>query len=355
KNSENRNQLLKETDSEYGGNCLYWAVQNNNIEAVEYLLGFAEVEVNAVDNEGNTIFMAAMRPVVQNFVQIMDPYGRVKFYYPPENSKKMVRMLFEANNDFVNCCSRSNESALLVAMDGQCLDVIKLLVQLGCRVNHISSSGESVLHRAALNLRVDVIRYLQLDTDCDLLLCDGNGWLPCSVFIQKILLIGKIGEKLVDFGISFLLATLKQPAESLQRCSLKDLSRILNSLFDEIKSCKPRIIWAQQIQNVEKKMRSFVLILFVAAVMPIAMGLDIGKLIAAIGPLIEKVKCAAPCIAEEADSVKSCDIGPLKALCLRIDDIVKNSMKCLNECRVERNLRILLVKIVKDICHTAYN
>ncbi|KAJ6649307.1 hypothetical protein Bhyg_04541 [Pseudolycoriella hygida] len=105
----------------------------------------------------------------------------------------------------------------------------------------------------------------------------------------------------------------------------------------------------------EKKMRFFVLIFLVAAVMPMAMGVDIGKLLAAIGPLIKKAKCAAPCIAEAADNVKSCDNGPLKALCLSIDDIVQSSKGCLKKCGVGKKMTKSTAGFLKQLCDVAHN
>ena len=209
-NRELRQQYFGLTDKTFGRNCLHWALHYNDIGMVKHLLTFKELDVNALDNSGETIFMAALKYVPQR-----SSNGIMMEFCPKEPVIEMIKLLLEVNSDFINWCSSiKQQSPLQVAMQGQSLDVIKLLIQLGSDVNH-KSIGSSVLHEAAEHLRMDVIRYLLDETHCDPLVADKHGLPPCYVFVNKVITKGLIDRETMDFCQLFLLNTYKSPVESV--------------------------------------------------------------------------------------------------------------------------------------------
>lgn len=203
-----RKELLKLTTA-YGSNCLHMAVSNGHQECTRYLLTTKELEICTKDRKGYTAFHLACRKL---------PLYRPSYFHLPILSIKMIKMLFDANNDFVNCCSDDHVSPLQSAVEHHHLDVVKFLIDLGATVNHKDSRGSTVLHTAASATirRVECVRYLLYETNCDPSVRDQFGWLACCKFVRGLLVNRLPSNEEIQFGVEFLVFTYESPAETIE-------------------------------------------------------------------------------------------------------------------------------------------
>ncbi|PHH90725.1 hypothetical protein CDD83_2830 [Cordyceps sp. RAO-2017] len=79
-------------------------------------------------------------------------------------------------------------------------------------------------------------------------------------------------------------------------------------------------------------------------------GLDIGKLLGGLKPLLKKAKCVAPAVIKAADGLKCDGKGPLGTLCGSVDHIVKESEGAIKKCGVDKSTTGTVTKVLKDLC-----
>lgn len=210
----NRWRLLRLTNP-YGWNCLHFAAYNGAVEFIRYLLTLTELEVNAKDRRGITAFHRALqRQRSTNMIE--DQHGQQILIYEPEPTIEILTMLFKVNHNFINCCDTYNVSPFRTALAYHHLDVVKLLIDFGSSVNHKSKQVSSELHTAASVRRIDCLRYLLYETDCDPSMPDGHGWLACCKFVKSIILHRTPTKEEIDFAVEFMLISYDTPSEMAQ-------------------------------------------------------------------------------------------------------------------------------------------
>ncbi|KAM4060546.1 hypothetical protein HRG_001897 [Hirsutella rhossiliensis] len=79
-------------------------------------------------------------------------------------------------------------------------------------------------------------------------------------------------------------------------------------------------------------------------------GLDIGKLLGGLKPLLKKAKCVAPAIIKSANGLKCDGKGPLDTLCGNIETIAKESERDIKKCGIENSTVGTVTKVLKDLC-----
>lgn len=207
---ESRKHLLRVTDA-VGNNCLHLVVIRKNADCLRYLLTFKELDINARNRRGLTIFEEIFNS--QFNAGILSYRNDLR----PEAMIEIVKMLFELNNDFINSPIEGYYGSPLIAAIGAChIDVVKLLINLGASVNYRNRFGNTALDMAARLCRIDCIRYLLDETDCDPNLSGiMTGWVPCCTFIRQICSTNPSREQ-VEFSVEFLLLTFKEPAETTE-------------------------------------------------------------------------------------------------------------------------------------------
>lgn len=67
------------------------------------------------------------------------------------------------------------------------LDIVQLLIANNASVNKQDLDGDTALHIAAINIHLEVIRYLIYDTDCDVTIQNKNGKTACMILYAKLL------------------------------------------------------------------------------------------------------------------------------------------------------------------------
>lgn len=211
---KNRSRLLRLTNP-YGWNCLHFAAYHGSVEFVRYLLTLPELEINAKDRRGITAFHRALQRQ-RSTNMITDADGQQIVLYEPTPTIEILTMLFEVNNRFINCCDTYNVSPLRTALAYHHLDVVKLLIDFGSAVNHKNNQGSSELHIVAAVRRLDCVRYLLFEMDCDPSIPDGNGWLACCKFVKSILLNRPPTKEEIDFSVEFMFLSYDEPAETVQ-------------------------------------------------------------------------------------------------------------------------------------------
>lgn len=211
--SKSRTELLQLTEAN-GWNCLHWAAYHIDVEWMRYLLTLKELDVNARNHFGDTAFHIALQPRSDILGHSERPC------YPPRPYLEMIKMLFEVNNDFVNCCDESDISPLQVAIKFHHFDVVKWLIDVGSSINHKNRNGTSVLHTATFQRRVDCIRYILYKSDCDPNIANVDGWLACCAFVRELLIRQIPSKEQIEFCAEFLLFTYKSPSETVEICFL---------------------------------------------------------------------------------------------------------------------------------------
>lgn len=157
-----------------GWNCLHRVVERNRIECTKYLLSFKELDTTAETYEGETALQIACSS--------------------PKTSIDIILMLLEANNDLVNYVNNENVGPLQSAIMSNRLDIVKVLIDYGAKVNWQDFDGEGALHIAARTRRVDCIRYLLYETDCDTSILNKHAKTACFIYFISLL------TKAIDFG-----------------------------------------------------------------------------------------------------------------------------------------------------------
>lgn len=208
--SETRKRLLRLTNP-YGWNCLHFAAYYGHVEFIRYLLTLKELDTTLKDRRGMTAFHRALQRQ-RNANMIADPHGQQILIYQPEPTIQILKMLFEVNNNFINCCDTYNVSPLRTALSYHHLDVVKLLIDFGSSVNHKNKHGSSELHIAAFLRRVDCIRYLLYETYCDPSIPDAHGWLAVCKFIKSLVLNRIPSVEEIKFCVEFSWLSFENPA-----------------------------------------------------------------------------------------------------------------------------------------------
>lgn len=205
-----RNELLRQKGRK-GWNCLHWAVHYGDDARTRFLLKIMEEkDVTAKDADGQTAFKIACCPLAG----IDEPND----FDSPEPTAEIIKMLFQENNNFINCCDNQNVSPLQCAIKYKHIDVVKLLIDLGALVNHKSGDGvfKSVLHTAATYAREDVIRFLLNRKDCDWSERDCSKHSPCCYYFYNLFDSTSTSNDQIELAHELMLTTYKSPKETLE-------------------------------------------------------------------------------------------------------------------------------------------
>lgn len=151
--------------------CLHHAVKSGSVECIKFLLTINEIDTLAETFEGETALHIAC--TIANV------------------SIEIVSMLVEANPDLVLFVNNEEVDLLQCAIIRNRLDIVKLLIANGAPVNKQDLDGDTALHIAAIELELDVIRYLLYETSIDSTICNESGKSACFLLFAKLLEIVK--------------------------------------------------------------------------------------------------------------------------------------------------------------------
>lgn len=199
-----RSKFLQITDGS-GWNCLHWSAWHRDVECTRYILSLNELDVNAKDVSGRTVLHIALTP------QTMFQDDRGLDVFRPDLPFELVKMLLDAcNNDNVD--TRPSEYAMMSMSHS--FDVVKFLIDFGHLKGHCSGH---FWHCAAINRRVDCMRYLLYTINQDPQIRNPMGWQACFVFFQNYLRDAAVLiRKETEFGVELLSVTCKSPAKTVE-------------------------------------------------------------------------------------------------------------------------------------------
>ncbi|KAJ6650100.1 Ankyrin repeat and SOCS box protein 3 [Pseudolycoriella hygida] len=168
-------------------NCLHHAVKSGSVDCVKFLLKFKELDTFAETFEGETgnnrRFLKLYRYVENNSIYLALHIACVV----PNISYEIVSLLIEANADLVNFVNNEEVDLLQCAAARGRLDIVKLLINNGAQVNYQDLDGDTALHIAALELHLEIIRYLLVETDADVTIRNLAGYTACYLLFTKLL------------------------------------------------------------------------------------------------------------------------------------------------------------------------
>lgn len=199
-----RSAFLRITDGN-GWNCLHWSAWHRDIECTRYILSLNELDVNAKDVRGKTFLHIALTP------QTMFQNDRGRDVFRRDLPLELVKMLLDAcNND--NMDTSPSEYAMMSMSHS--FDIVKLLIDFGHSKGHCSGY---FWHCAAINRRVDCMRYLLYTINQDPLIRNPMGWQACFIFFQNLLRDAVVLiRREIEFGVEVLSLTCKSPAKSVE-------------------------------------------------------------------------------------------------------------------------------------------
>lgn len=203
---ETKKRMLLESCSATGRNCFFFAAVHVNIEAMRYFLTeIKELNISARSVITKETVYYACFSVVEN---------------SPVPNLEMIKMLHDVDNDLINYLDGLGRTYLHIAVTENAFDVFKLLIELGVSVHHKSYEKTDVLKMAALYRRVNCIRYLLYEMDCDPCSRDMFGWPTCNVFIQCVLNPsseqGIPTKEEIEFAVELLSLTYNSTAETIE-------------------------------------------------------------------------------------------------------------------------------------------
>lgn len=151
-------KVLNYQEKKYGNTLLNLSVYNDNYKGFKELLRLG-ANPNIAD------FMHCSTPLITACESFDD---KTKY------AEELVK--YKADINYVECNSGKNEqktnrTALILASDRGNLDIVKLLVKNGAKINYTNSNDEGALSLATLSKNYDIVLYLlQQGADCKIIL-----------------------------------------------------------------------------------------------------------------------------------------------------------------------------------------
>ena len=132
-----------DTPSKSGKNILYYAVQNNNLELLKYLVKNGGKFTNI--NNGHSVLFKAVESGYIDIVKYLLPYFKdLDKHYTIKGKFKRV----------------AKTTLLITALQNKHLDIVKLLITNGANINFANNKDETPLLTALRNRYFDMARYL---------------------------------------------------------------------------------------------------------------------------------------------------------------------------------------------------
>ena len=152
-------KFIRATDGKHGNwTCLHWAAEHCEPEAIKYITTTEGVDVDAKSTSGDTAFGVLLRKRSGSQLESVSFYARIN---------EAIKSFVKVNKEIVNQCDTWTYSPLQWAVEYHNIEVVKLLVKLGCDVNHKNLLGHSALRISSLAMRIDCMRYLMNIKTCD--------------------------------------------------------------------------------------------------------------------------------------------------------------------------------------------
>lgn len=166
KNRRGRKRKIELRDN-HNWTCLHHAARSGSVECMKYLLSIDGLDTAAESYEGETALHIAT-----NTLNV-----------PLE----MLSLLVDANPDLVNYVNNEELDLLQCATLHGRLDIVKLLAERGAPVNKIDLDGDTVLHLAAIEIKLDFIRYLLYGAQCDATVRNYKDYTACFLLFVKLM------------------------------------------------------------------------------------------------------------------------------------------------------------------------
>jgi ankyrin repeat protein len=159
-------------NTEFGENVLMTAINRENIELIKYLLGLMPKDriITYADNCGHNAFMYALSGKNEEIIDLLLPYVDGKHRCNCNNSILMMAITKKLSIGIIkkliplvdiNASNEDGDTALYIAFDKYCLDVIDLLMSTpNIDIYSIYSNEKTLLYSAAKQGHVDLIEKL---------------------------------------------------------------------------------------------------------------------------------------------------------------------------------------------------
>ena len=199
-------QALVEERDQYNSTPLHFAAEKGNLEIVQTLVSYANVSLNARQQDGYTPLALAVLNDKLNVVEFLASKGasiktKNKVGISPidfaawKGNLNMVKLLEEKRSDLSN--------VLHWAAYGGKLDVVKYLIETkGINLNTRDNNGKTPLHDAAKQGHFSIVRYLT-DKGANLNLKENNGntLMHFAALSGNLEMIRYLTEKEVDVKV----------------------------------------------------------------------------------------------------------------------------------------------------------
>lgn len=156
-------KIMDYQETKYGKTLLHLSSYNNNFKAFKELLRLGA-------NPNISDFAHCTSPLIE-IAESFD--NKIKY------AEELIK--YKADVNFVECnegkqIQKSNYTPLIVASGQNNLELVKLLIKNGAKINYINSNGEYALSNAALLRNYEIVLYLlQKGADCSKVLYKKGG------------------------------------------------------------------------------------------------------------------------------------------------------------------------------------
>ncbi|KKQ32484.1 MAG: hypothetical protein US49_C0007G0026 [candidate division TM6 bacterium GW2011_GWF2_37_49] len=239
---------------------LYLAVTNDKKDIAKLLLD-AGADVNQVDTRGNYLLADAILLDKVDMVKLLLEHGAkcdsndfgTPLHKAIYKNIEIVKLILGKVD--VNAVDNDGNSALFNAMGNKGLEVAELLIKNGADVNQANNQGETPLHKAVLERRKDEVELL-IKSGADVNKADKNNNSPLTLAINlrlssdsvtSVLTKDDIDARYKNFSeiIALLEAASKksiQPHDDLLHKKLGDLKNSVDRVKDSIKKVQEKLV-----------------------------------------------------------------------------------------------------------------
>jgi ankyrin repeat protein len=155
-------------DSIRSETALMWAVRENALRAIDYLLHHPKVDINALAKNGDTALMIACYlgkfAIVQNFISNnvkVNQEGWTALHYAAVVGHIDIVEILLKNKANVNALSPNNTTPLMMATRSGKLDLIETLIKNGADVSLKNSQGMNAYDFAKQAEMSSITQYLE--------------------------------------------------------------------------------------------------------------------------------------------------------------------------------------------------
>ena len=186
------------TVNEKGNTALMIAVENNYLDYVKLLMEVDGIDMNIQSNSKDTVLHLAVKKKNNLIISYDNPVPGQHSYTELFNTGQIVKQLLKNKNIDLNTVNENGDTALIIAVENNNLDYVKLLmeddainmnIQKSVRLSNngtsLPGSKYTALHLAIKNNNLEILKQLLKNKNIDCSLLDSENMTPLKLAIEE--------------------------------------------------------------------------------------------------------------------------------------------------------------------------